>query len=247
MAEPIELSNFLKWIPPKLDPVISNGLMYAGSRMIIFGKYKSLKSMTTTRLCLAISRGEEWLDFKTEQRDVLYLQLEVPGPMLHNRVSKMTSGVKDSKGKLWLWTEPALRLDSDVGFGLLENYLKELKPQVLAIDPIYKVVQLGETAHIQDFVDRVDYLVDKYGLSLILVHHTRKGEREKEWGNADDMLDSSIFLNWADTVIRVERESERSIAVSFDIVRHAEEELKKRHFELDGNTLQFNSANGKRI
>lgn len=253
MAEPIELQDFLKWTPPKLIPVISDGLMYAGSRVIVYGRYKSMKSMVATRCAISISRGEDWLGFHTTKSSVMYLQLEVPDPMLHKRISKMMLNLNGSgQQNLHLWNEASLRLDTHDGYAKLAKMLDKYHPQVLIIDPIYKVVDMGGsggdiTSHIQRFVDWIDELVVEYQLSLMLVHHRKKGEREEEYGNADDMLGSSIFLNWADSIIRVERQSERSIEVTFDVLRHAENEIPKRHFELDANNLDFVMSSGKKI
>ena len=251
MADPIELHDFLKWTPPKLVPVISDGIMYAGSRVILFGRYKSLKSMLATQMCLAISRGDDWLGFKTTKLKVLYLQLEVPPPQLHNRITKMThnnNGIENQN--FWLWYEPSLKLDTHNGITKLTHRLEEIRPDVLVIDPVYKVVT--DTNNVTVFIDQIDELKEQFGLSILMVHHPRKRSNdpkkgEKEFGDADDMLGSSIFLDWADSVIRVERESHTEIKVSFDVARHAENELQPRHFEFDVNTLGFTQSSGRKI
>ena len=141
--------------------------------------------------------------------------------------------------KMWIWTEPSLKLDMEIGFTKLDDMLTKYKPKVLIIDPVYKVVSgdLLSTQHIQKFVDWVDILVDRHQLSVILVHHTRKGAYE-EWGS-DDMLGSVIFSAWADTIMKVERRHNTEIVVRFDVVRHATEELPPRIYDVDLNTLSF--------
>ena len=61
------------------------------------------------------------------------------------------------------------------------------------------------------------------------------------------MLGDSKFLNWADTVIRVERLSHTQIEVSFDVARHAENELPRKLYELNPIDLSFSLASGKKI
>ena len=239
MADPIEINDFLIWTPPKLVPIISHGLMYAGSRVILYGRYKSLKSMLAMQFCLAVSRGEDWLGFQTTKQKVMYLQLEVPAPQLHNRLTKMTKHLNGTGHEnLWLWNIPALKLDTWQGTKELQSKLEEFHPSVLVIDPLYKVVT--DTNAVTAFIDQIDTLKEAFGLSVFLVHHPRKGERGSEWGNSDDMLGDSKLLNWSDTVIRVERLSHSQVEVSFDVTRHAEEEIGKMVFDLDVNTLSFN-------
>ena len=246
MANPIELDEFKLWVPPRLIPVISDGIMYAGSRVILFGRYKSLKSMLAMQLCLSLSRGEDWLGFQTTQSKVMYLQLEVPPPQLHNRIMKMTRHLNGTPHEnLWLWYESSLKLDTLQGANTLAARLNEFKPDVLVIDPVYKVVT--DTNAVTAFIDQIDTLKDKFQLSILLVHHPRKGEKGSEWGNSDDMLGDSKFLNWADTVIRVERLSHTQIEVSFDVARHAENELPRKLYELNPIDLSFSLASGKKI
>lgn len=239
----MELGDFLTYHPVMPIPILSHGLMYTGSRVILYGKYKSLKSMLAMNLALMISRGERWLSYDSPigGTDVMYLQLEIPNPMLQSRLLKMVAGrTKLTRhAKMWIWTEPSLKLDMEIGFTKLDDMLTKYKPKVLIIDPVYKVVSgdLLSTQHIQKFVDWVDILVDRHQLSVILVHHTRKGAYE-EWGS-DDMLGSVIFSAWADTIMKVERRHNTEIVVRFDVVRHATEELPPRIYDVDLNTLSF--------
>ena len=245
MGNPQELTEFLNWTPPKLVPVIDHGLMYAGSRVILYGRYKSLKSMLALQFCLAVSRGEPWLGFQTTKLKVMYLQLEVPPPQLHNRLTKMTRNLNGiGHENLWLWYESSLKLDTWQGKMELKSKLEEFHPAVLVIDPVYKVVT--DTNTVTTFIDQIDTLKDDFDLSVFLVHHPRKGERGSEWGNSDDMLGDSKLLNWADSVIRVERLSHSQIEVSFDVTRHAEEEIDRMLFDLNMETLSF-SPSGKKI
>lgn len=247
----MEIGDFLTYKPTMPDAIVSSGLMYTGSRMIVYGKYKSLKSMLAARFAIAVSRGESWLGFDTIRGgiDTMYLQLEIPNPMLQDRLKKMTlipsSNIKP--GKLWIWTQHSLKIDTQEGYDLVDEMLTKYKPKVLIIDPIYKIVSgdLLSTIHIQKLVDWIDMLVDKHGLSILLVHHTRKGAYE-EWGS-DDMLGSVIFSAWADTICKVERQQDKHILVKFDVVRHATEEIEPRHFEVDLNTLSFTQNSNRTI
>lgn len=247
MGGPIEFNQFLNWTPPKLVPIISHGLMYAGNRVIIYGKYKSLKSMLATRFCLSVSQGIEWLDFKTTQQSVLYIQLEVPNPMLHKRMSLMVNGTKPAKDTFWIWTESGLKVDNITGQMKVENIIEQYKPQVLVLDPVYKVLtgDISANENLGRFIDWVDMLVEKYQLSILMVHHSRKDGLElgnkQQWGNVDDMLGGSVLINWADTIIKVERKARQLVKIKFEVTRHAEDDIPDRYMELTNN-LDFISG-----
>ena len=202
--------------------------------------------MLATRFALAVSRGEQWLGFDTPKDgiDTLYLQLEIPNPMLQERIKKMVDGKplpKTFKHKLFIWTNHTLKIDTDEGYKELEAKIELYKPKVLIIDPIYKIVSgdMLSTDYVRKLVDWIDTIVDKYGLSVLMVHHTKKGVQDEAWGNNDDMLGSVIFSAWADTIIKVERKESSKLMVKFETVRHATEEILPKEFTVDLKNLSF--------
>lgn len=240
MGEPQELDEFLSWTPPALKPIVSGGLFYKGSKGIIYGRYKSLKSMLAIRFCLAVSAGAQWLGFDTVASNVMYLQYEIVPTLLQERFKQMVQTRSGVNGhKLWVWTEASLKLDQDSGYKRIEEIVEKYRPEVLVIDPIYKLVSgdLLSTNHIQKLVDLIDVLMDKYELSIMLVHHTRKGSGDG-WGS-DDMLGSTIFSAWADSVIEIERIEHKIVNVKFKAIRHAKNELTDKRFEVDMTNIDF--------
>src|SRR3989337_992361 len=94
MSEPQSLSDFLKWTPEPMTVVLDRGLMFAGSKVILYGRYKAMKSMLALRFMLSCATGDSWLGFNTPKQGlrVLYRQLEVPKPQFQERVLIMTGG-----------------------------------------------------------------------------------------------------------------------------------------------------------
>ncbi len=78
--EPQRLDEFLKWEPDYPEAFIGGGVLYARTKMIIYGRYKALKSMTLLGLARALAAGQPWMGFTTPARGlrVMYLQLEIP-------------------------------------------------------------------------------------------------------------------------------------------------------------------------
>lgn len=246
MSEPRTLGEFLKWDAPKLVPILGGGLMYQGSKVVLFAQYKAMKSMNAIWFCLKVSSGLPWMGFETpkEGASVLYLQLEIAETQLQRRILKMTQGdTWISKKPMYIWSESSLKLDTKEGFDRLDEVLAKLKPEVVVIDPVYKIMggKMTDEMSVRPFLDRLDELMMKHNISLLLVHHSRKkglGD-EGAWGS-DEMLGSVFFSAWPDTVIKMERTAYDQIQVKFEVVRHAEEEIAPRQFKVDMTDLSFN-------
>lgn len=249
--EPQELQDFLAWKPDYPEAILDRGLMYAGTRVVLYGKYKTYKSMLAKRFLLSVADGKPWLGFNTpaEGLPVLYLQLEIPHPLLQKRFQAMMHGARRTKQKLIVWTEPFLQLDTPQGISKLETQLNRYEPKVLCIDPMYKVLStnINEAHAMTTFFNNLDMVLDRHpGMALMLVSHSRKPAAqptEAVWGS-DELFGSTFISAWADSIIEVKRE-EKGLRVKFEVVRHAEDEIESvfapidKRLEFDVETLSF--------
>jgi len=231
LGEPQTLGDFLAWDAPPLVPIVDKGIMYEGSKVILYGKYKTMKSMMAMRFALAVSEGSDWLGFETSgNKTVMYLQLEIPPNLLQRRFQAMNAIPSD---KVYIWTEPNISIDTDEGMAQVEDVIGAYQPDILILDPIYKVMSgnLVENSQVKIFIDRIDKLMNDFALSIMLVSHTRKGAYEEAWGS-DDLIGGVFFSAWADSVIKLERVDHKQIRAHFEVIRHAEEEIPPRLFSV---------------
>lgn len=235
--EPQTLGEFLAWEPNFPEAILGQGILYAGTKAIVYGKYKSLKSMLVQHLGLCISRGQPWLGIDTPKdgATVLYLQLEIPHPLLKRRIMKMSRGSSWTRKPIVFWTEHFLKLDTPLGMMKLEKYLNQFQPNVLIIDPVYKILSgnILDAHAIQTLLDNMDKLIEKYGIAIVFVSHTRKPMKDAEagWGS-DDLFGSMFFSAWADSVIMIER-GDKKLRVKFDVIRHAEGDIEPVVVQID--------------
>jgi len=109
---PESLSDFLAWKPPVVQQLISNGILIPQGKIILFGPYKSWKSMTAIDLAFKLSSGQPWLGFNTHMSTVLVIQLEIPKAAYQQRVIKYTFGNKlNPSNNLFFMTTRHLKLD----------------------------------------------------------------------------------------------------------------------------------------
>lgn len=227
--EPQTLGEFLNWQPNYPEAIIGKGVLYAGTKAIVYGKYKSLKSMLVQHMGLCMADGKPWLGFETPPGGVpvLYLQLEIPHALLQRRIRTMSRGKRKMQSEIVFWTEHFMKLDTPLGLQQLEREIQKYLPAVIIIDPIYKVLSgnILDAHSIQVLLDNMDKLIAKYGCSIVLVSHTRKPIKDMDagWGS-DDLLGSVFFSAWADSIIMVER-GDGKLRVKFDVIRHSEEEI----------------------
>jgi RecA-family ATPase len=250
--------SFLKWEPQHPPAILGNGLLYSESKAIVYGRYKTGKSILAQQTALCIADGRPWLGFDTPEAGapVLYLQLEIPHPLLHRRVTKMWSSWRngESSGKptkqpIYYWTEPYLKLDRPEGLAHLDRWLATVKPAVLIIDPVYKVMSgnMLDPNSVRALLDQLDAQIGKHHMSIIMVSHPRKSvfEDEAEWGS-DDLLGSVLFSAWADTVIKVTKkggkDKQDQLVLNFDVVRHATDIIDPKEVLFDRNKLLMQVA-----
>ncbi len=141
---------------------------------LLAGSPKIGKSWLVLWLAHRVCLGEDVWEFKSRQCDVLYISLEDPERRIQSRVAEITRG---ETGNLWFATETEL-----MGRGFEEQisgFLFE-HPSVkfIIVDTLQKVRQLraDQYSYAGDYevISQMKSLADRFGITILLVHHTRK-------------------------------------------------------------------------
>ena len=157
----------------KRDPIVE-GLIDHGT-IILGGASKVGKSFLSLQLAYCVSQGLPFLGFKTNQTGVIYFALEDVERRIQHRMQKMF-GLEPAKN-LYFATEAGY-----VGGGGFEEQLNSVlhdHPDVglVIVDVLQKIRNpMEQSSYATDyvFINAVKELADRYGICLILVHHTRK-------------------------------------------------------------------------
>ena len=250
--KPESLGDFLAWKPPHITQIIGNGLLIPQGKMIIFGPYKSWKSMTAIDLAFKLSTGNPWLGFKTTLSTVLVIQLEIPKAEYQKRVNKYCFGNQLSPlNNLFLVSIRNLKLDKGWGIALLEQWIAETKANIVIVDPIFKVSsgRLTDEYDVRQLEDRLDDVIERHKVSFVLIHHEGKdwvidGERYDR--GADASFGSVFFGAWVDSHIelRAEAEGSNKVVMRFPLLRLAEDEIKPIRIEINRSNLVFTNKGG---
>ncbi len=175
---------------------------------IIAGAPKLGKSWLALDLCLSLSFGGTVLGRKVEKIHTLYLALEDTNRRLKSRIKKQFSGdmidpfTLSNQGCLF-----ATRWENgDEGLLKLYNFIKDNNIKVVCIDTMGRFSSVRDgNDYIQQtrFMASVKSLSDDLNVSIILIHHTRKGTEDPDFIN--NIIGSIGITGGADNIIVMTR------------------------------------------
>lgn len=145
---------------------------------ILSAKPKLGKSWFVLAMCLAVSRGEDFLGYKTRKCSTLYLDLETSEQLQQKRIKKALNG-RQVPDNFYLETETD-NLDS--GFcEQIESYIQQDPNIGIVVIDVFQIIRSAakntkenEYEHAYRDITPLNDLARKYHLSIILVCHDRK-------------------------------------------------------------------------
>lgn len=235
--------DILAWQPPEMQPIIEKGILYRQTRLVLYGGYKAWKSMTAMDMAFAIATGSTWVGYTTKASVVLYIQWEIPHPLLRKRILKYATAHRQVPANLIFVTPHFLKLDKDYSMEVMKMYMGRFHPDVVVIDPLYRTLSgdISSSYDMAKFQDHIDLLADQFDFASIIVHHTRKDRYDSDGmavqHGSQDLMGSSYLPNWLDTAVQLDRVTDVDVNLSFTAMRHAEEELPSAHLRFSHDTL----------
>lgn len=186
-----------------------DGLLGRGVYLLA-GSPKIGKSWLVLWLAHKVSLGENVWDFRSRQCDVLYISLEDPEHRVQSRVAEITRG---ETGNLWFATEAEL-----MGKGFEEQIIGFLleHPNVkfVIVDTLQKVRQLraDQYSYAGDYevISQMKSLADRFGITILLVHHTRKAAAADPFSMISDTTGLSGGVDGSLVMIKDERMDNRA-------------------------------------
>ncbi len=178
---------------------IGGGWLPKQGKMELYAPRKSGKSFLAMQLARCIGAGEDFLGMPTMSGRVLYLQFELSPEVLQSRM-KLT-GLEYPN--VFVGTTFGMKLDQKGGQTQLLTALEAINPQVVILDPFYKIIMGDENEAkdvkiITDFLD--DQVIDRgdSGCSVVIIHHSGKDISRGGRG-------SSLLEGWVDSYIEMKQ------------------------------------------
>jgi hypothetical protein len=194
-----------------IDQMIPSGLS------VIASPPKVGKSYFVLQAAFAVARGEKFLGYRTTKGKVLLISLEDTFSRLQKRIVQVCPDTSKIPDNLDMTVEFP-RLDSE-GLACLEKEIKENGYSLVIVDTWGKSKPNGQAKRSENvyetdvrLVSEVKKLADKYGISILLVHHLKKGGgASKDWLES---LSGSMGLSaTVDGLLALERERGSDIGI----------------------------------
>ena len=233
------IKQLIAWQPEKQNAIVEEGILLPETRLMIFGQPKAWKSMMALHTAFVIANGLSWFGYKTSKAATLKYQAELPKAIDRERVIKYAKGTNSYPQNVFFKTVyERIKLDTSWGIASFNKDIQEVKNRcpdshlVVILDPLYMLM----AGHISDEYDvkslqaNLDESKNKYHYSIIIIHHSRLTRVDSSGSvvdlGAEEVMGSSYWNNWCDTMIRVKLldpfTEKRNVEISFELVRNAQ-------------------------
>lgn len=185
----VSMTELYDTVYPARTPIVDN-FLYGGTYLFV-GAPKVGKSFFMGQLAYHVAMGIPLWEYSVRKGTVLYLALEDDYARLQRRLSGMF-GVESTDNLFFATQAKTLNDGLDLQ---LELFLKEhTDARLIIIDTLQKVREVGgdRYSYSSDYeiVTKLKAFSDRYGVCVLVVHHTRKLESEDSF----DMISGTTGL-----------------------------------------------------
>ena len=210
----VSMTELYDTVYPPRTPVVDR-FLYGGTYLFV-GAPKVGKSFFMGQLAYHVAMGLPLWDYPVRKGTVLYLALEDDYARLQRRLSGMF-GVECADNLYFATQAKTLNEGLD---RQLEEFLKEhTDARLIIIDTLQKVREVGgdRYSYSSDYeiVTKLKSFSDKYGICLLVVHHTRKLESEDSF---DMISGTNGLLGAADGAFIMHKKKRTDNEAVLDIV-----------------------------
>lgn len=199
-----------------------DGLLPKGSFGVISGPPGVGKTSLGLRLSESLASGQPFLEHANtcSPQKVLFLSLEMGLIGMKQFLDVMDYGRDDHMvhDNMLIMPGSAMNLNRPEGRSALQAVLDRFQPQVLFIDSLGKIAggKLSDDDIARDLMNYLDVLRAQYGLTIYLIHHSRKSqERNKHPDTLDDLYGSQYYAAGAEWVWMLTKENEKDNEIRF--------------------------------
>lgn len=209
---PVRPAHELSATPPSGTWLIE-GLWADQAVGIVGGEPKCCKSFLALDMAVAVASGRACLRQYQPARSgrVLLFAAEDAPHVVRQRLEAIchASGVSLRACDIQVITAPSLRIDLPADQQRLLETVQALRPVLLLLDPFVRLHRIDEnvSSEVAPVLAYLREIQRRYALSVVLVHHARKGGAKQRAGQA--LRGTSEFHAWGDSNLYLRRSGER--------------------------------------
>lgn len=221
----IPLKGLLSFGYPQPSPYMANGILDDMAKLAIIGEPKVGKSRAALNLAFCLALKDDFIDLPIMRAArVLFVQFEVSEARFQQRIHGISHEYNlpsDTNLPLFFATLPALQLDVDYGMTRLLKLLDACDPEVLFLDPLYKIHNREENSasEMQSLYDNLDTVIRERGLSVILTHHVNKRSDVRGWAR---VRGSGQLPAWVDSLLTLDSHNQGKTIEATGLLRSGE-------------------------
>lgn len=200
--EPISLSNVLNMAEEPI-PWLIDGLLIQGGCSLLAAKPKVGKTTFSRSMALAVSRGEDFLNCKTQKSKVLLLTLEDKLSEVGRHFKSMGATEADEISILSVAPKSAAKLKKIVeenNFALIV-----VDTLILGVSGLY---DLNDYLQVTQAISPYVAVARETNAHILFAHHLSKRERG---GAGDQILGSTALFGSVDNVIVLDRQKQHRV------------------------------------
>lgn len=209
---PVEPAHQLARRPAEMQWLIE-GLWADGAVGIVGGEPKSCKSFLALDMAVSVAAGVPCLRrYRVARRGrVLLYAAEDALHVVRARLDGIARAAELHLDDvdIQVITAPSVRLDQEVDRARLTETVETLQPILLILDPFVRLHRIDEnvSSEVAPLLAYLRELQRNHGVSVIVVHHAKKGAGKAREGQA--LRGSSEFHAWGDSNLYLRRRAEK--------------------------------------
>jgi hypothetical protein len=167
--------------PPE-PPLIIEGVLHQGNKMVLGGTSKANKTWSLLDLGVSVASGAPWWGHNTTRSTVLYINFELPRWAITRRIRALCAArpeVRDIGSNFQLWNLRGRAANFAHLRPELERGIAATDLGLIILDPAYKLLgDRDENANgdIGDLMNQFERLSESTGAALVIAHHFAKGD-----------------------------------------------------------------------
>lgn len=206
-------------------PLIIEGILHQGCKMILGGTSKSNKSWCLLDLALSVASGQPWWGRQCAKLPVVYINFELHVWAVTQRIQALRVARPECQGMdqtLHVWNLRGHNADITLLRPKLEEQLAKHQFGLIILDPAYKVLgNRDENANgeIASLMNEFEAMAQRTGAAIVVAHHFAKGDSTAK-SAMDRMSGAGAWVRDPDSIMVLTPHEEQDCFTVTSILRN---------------------------
>lgn len=192
--------------PSTLPPVLIEGVLHKGCKMILSGSSKAGKTLGLMHLGIAAANGIPWMGHNiNRQCKVVYLDFELKPRLAKERIKEIINSQGNeyfpTKNFMYCGLRGQSRSLEDLALHI--QAIKDFEPDMVIVDPFYKLggeYDENDAGSVGLVLDKMESFSERLDCAFVYAHHFSKGNKA-ETDHIDRASGSGVFARDPDAIL----------------------------------------------